>query len=184
MSIDIKQEKYCIGVRILHWLVAISIFGIIASGIYMTGLENSPEKFEIYKWHKAFGLLSYILLILMLTLKTIKPISGLPDAFSQKEKLIITVVKKGLYAIITLTVLLGFIASNLHPKVEAFWFFGIEIPSFLEKNGELAHSIIEIHGIAGILVLVLAILHTAGVLKHRFSKDPSEKEKDILGRMI
>ena len=81
-----------------------------------------------------------------------------------------------------MTILFGFLASSMHPKVDGIWFFGLTIPPMFGKDGDLAHTFIEIHGVMGMITLFLSFLHMAGVLKHRILK--SEKEKDVLGRML
>ncbi len=36
----------------LHWLMAVMIVGLLALGLYMHELPLSPQKLELYSWHK------------------------------------------------------------------------------------------------------------------------------------
>lgn len=41
---------------LLHWGMAILIFGMLGLGLYMTGLPIGIEKLKYYGWHKATGI--------------------------------------------------------------------------------------------------------------------------------
>lgn len=52
----------------LHWLIALVIFGLITMGAFMTRLGNDELalKFELYQWHKSFGITILLLTLLRL----------------------------------------------------------------------------------------------------------------------
>ena len=39
----------------LHWLMALLILGLLVLGTYMSDLPLSPQKLELYAWHKWAG---------------------------------------------------------------------------------------------------------------------------------
>ncbi len=41
--------------KLLHWLMALMIFGLLGLGFYMQGLPLSPQKLQFYSWHKWAG---------------------------------------------------------------------------------------------------------------------------------
>ena len=45
------KEKLSFTTIVLHWIVALTIIGLLASGVYMA--EN--EVYALYDWHKSFG---------------------------------------------------------------------------------------------------------------------------------
>ena len=47
--------------RVLHWLMAILLFGLLALGFYMHDLPLSPEKLKLYSWHKWAGVTAFLL---------------------------------------------------------------------------------------------------------------------------
>ena len=49
----------------LHWLIALLIIGLIAIGKYMDGLEETDHlRFELIQWHKSFGILVLLLIVI------------------------------------------------------------------------------------------------------------------------
>src|SRR3984957_2468716 len=49
---------------ILHWVMAILLIGLLVLGLYMVGLPISLEKLKFYGWHKEYGILALILVII------------------------------------------------------------------------------------------------------------------------
>jgi len=45
----------------LHWLMALMVFGLLALGFYMSDLPLSPEKLQLYSWHKWAGVTVFVL---------------------------------------------------------------------------------------------------------------------------
>ena len=42
---------YTATAKLLHWLMAALLFGLLALGFYMHDLPLSPTKLQIYSWH-------------------------------------------------------------------------------------------------------------------------------------
>ena len=47
-------ENYSRIAIILHWLIALTIIGLVVFGLLMTH-DWMPNRFVIYQWHKSFG---------------------------------------------------------------------------------------------------------------------------------
>ena len=45
--------RYTPPARLLHWLMAALLIGLLALGFYMSDLPLSPEKLQLYAWHKS-----------------------------------------------------------------------------------------------------------------------------------
>ena len=54
--------KYPLAMRILHWTMAVLILGMIWVG--WTMVSAGEDDFDFYPWHKSFGLLIFILVII------------------------------------------------------------------------------------------------------------------------
>ena len=50
----------------LHWLIALLLSGMIALGFYMHDLPLSPEKLQLYAWHKWAGVSVFLLVMVRL----------------------------------------------------------------------------------------------------------------------
>ena len=53
--------SYTSTAKSLHWLMAILIFGLLALGFYMHDLPLSPQKLQLYSWHKWAGVTAFLL---------------------------------------------------------------------------------------------------------------------------
>ena len=54
-------DRYTGTAKTLHWLMAILLFGLLALGFYMHDLPLSPEKLQLYSWHKWAGVTAFLL---------------------------------------------------------------------------------------------------------------------------
>lgn len=181
-----SATEYGLLSKTLHWLMAAIILTLIFVGIYMAGLpkETAAEKqyaFQFYGLHKSFGVIALALIVLRLVWMRISPAPQLPAAFAPKERVVVKALQGLLYLLMIVVPLSGYLMSNAggHP----INFFGLgELPALIGENkaiGGLSH---EVHGIMGWSILVLIVLHMAGVIKHRL-KDKGG-ETDILKRML
>ncbi len=172
--------------KTLHWLMAAIILTLIFVGIYMAGLpkETAEEKqyaFQFYGLHKSFGVIALALIVLRLIWIRVSPAPALPSAFAPKERVMVKALQGLLYLLMIVMPLSGYLMSNAggHP----IHFFGLgELPAIIGESkavGGIAH---EVHEIMGWAMLVLIVLHMAGVIKHRL-KDKGG-ETDILKRML
>jgi cytochrome b561 len=48
----------------LHWLIALLMLGLLGLGFYMHDLPLSPQKLQLYAWHKWAGVTVFLLVIL------------------------------------------------------------------------------------------------------------------------
>ncbi len=56
MALKSEANRWGVGARTLHWIMAVLIIGLGIVGLYMSDLPNSPQKIKIYALHKSFGL--------------------------------------------------------------------------------------------------------------------------------
>ena len=55
------NQKYTRTAKSLHWLMALLLIGQLALGFYMSDLPLSPDKLQIYSWHKWAGVTLFML---------------------------------------------------------------------------------------------------------------------------
>ncbi|MEX2366382.1 MAG: cytochrome b/b6 domain-containing protein, partial [Pseudohongiellaceae bacterium] len=66
-------QKYPVGWRVLHWLMALMVFALIPIGIIMA--ERAEAEIwgaltnTLYNWHKAIGFSVLLLMILRIVIK-------------------------------------------------------------------------------------------------------------------
>ncbi|WP_422136021.1 cytochrome b [Endozoicomonas sp. ALD040] len=172
--------KYPLLMRLLHWLMAITILSIIASGWYMAGLSKDVSyKYDIYPWHKSFGILVLLLVAIRILIRLFSKVPELPKGLPNREKVLAKITHYSLYALMILVPLSGLTMSDAGGR--DVFFFGIQLPEFMEDNKELAGTLHTIHSYIPYAFLAIIALHVVGAFKHRFMDKP---EHDVLGRML
>ncbi len=158
------EQNYGLISRANHWISAFVFIALIALGIYMHELEDSPEKFEFYALHKSLGIGLLMLMILRLVWLKVNPN---PEQLSKNkfEHILGHAVKGILYLAMIVLPISGWIMSNSAGHDVSF--FGLfTLPNFVGES-ETLHEIAEaIHGTAGPLMIIVILLHVAGALKH------------------
>lgn len=175
--------KYPLPMRAIHWLMAIILIGLIAVGIYMEGMEKSPQKWEIYALHKSMGVIAMGLILLRILIRVVyrSKIPPLPQTLPRRDVLLAKAVHILLYVTMFLLPLSGYIMSDAGGH--AVKLFGMEMPNLIpdgeyKEIGGFFHSI---HGPLGFALAGLIVLHIAGAIKHRFFDKP---ENDVIRRML
>ncbi|MGI9283114.1 MAG: cytochrome b [Endozoicomonas sp.] len=173
-------EKYPALLRLIHWLMAIAVLGMIGSGWYMANLSQDVSyKYDIYPWHKSFGILVLILVAVRILVRLFCKTPSLPKGLPNHEKMLAKITHFSLYALMIIVPLSGFTMSDAGGH--DIFFFGIQLPELMENNKELAGVLHTFHSYVPYVFLAIIALHILGALKHRFMDKP---ENDVLSRMI
>ena len=75
--------SYTATAKALHWLMAALFFGLLALGFYMHDLPLSPEKLQLYSWHKWAGVSAFLLVWLRLFWRVTHRPPALPASISR-----------------------------------------------------------------------------------------------------
>ena len=172
------QHKYALPLRILHWVMAVIIIGLIALGLVMGEMEReNPLHSTLYSMHKSFGVLIFILFALRLVFRMRFGAPALPDAVPELERKLGHLAHCLLYFMMVAMPVTGFLMSNYFGF--GVNFFGFSIPRPVGIDKELAGFFGEAHELLANILIGLIGLHIAGVVKHWI------KEKvNLLKRMV
>src|SRR5689334_18591859 len=67
MMIRNGRTDFGLATRLLHWVIALLILGLVALGFVMVRVAIDPAlQFSLYQWHKSFGLTAFGLALLRL----------------------------------------------------------------------------------------------------------------------
>lgn len=161
------ENSYGSITKILHWVIGLFIICLIAVGFTMSSMESSPEKFQLYGMHKAFG-------VLVLTLVTIRILWRITNTAVQAAEgvppLLQIAAKAGhllLYIFMLVMPISGVLMSRFggYP-ISVFEIF--TIPAASEKSPELATLFHATHGYAAWGFVILISAHILGALYHHF----------------
>ena len=173
--------KYPLSSRILHWLMAAIILFMLGLGIYMTNFlsKEAPNRMDVYNLHKSLGALVLALIIVRAVNRFALGAPAMPQTLPKSQKILAHLAHFGLYILMILAPLSGYLMSNLFGYPVAF--FGIELPKIAETNFKLGDFFHEMHEILPYVLLGLITVHILAVVKHRFFDKP---ENDVLKRMV
>jgi len=165
----------------LHWLTAGLVLGMLALGVIMVEVvESRMLRFELYQWHKSFGLTLFALTLLRLGWRLAQPAPALPGTLKAYERVLARLTHAGLYALLLAMPIAGWVSTESAPLDIPTRVFGVvALPDPIPVSEPLHETFAAIHlGLAITLAAVIA-LHVAAAFKHHFAlKD------DTLARML
>ncbi len=164
---------------ILHWVVALAIFGLFGLGWYMVELTYYDALYNtLPAIHKSLGIFLAIVFVLDLIWRVINQRPKPIDTDSQIENLAARVVHLILSSLIALIIISGYLIPTANGVgISVFeWFtvpaFIVELPGQEDIAG-MGHRYLSY------VIIGLVVLHAGAALKHHlFDKD------DTLNRML
>ncbi|UFH50396.1 cytochrome b [Pseudomonas sp. KNUC1026] len=185
-SIDQKQtDRYPTSLRVLHWVRAVLILGLLWAGWHMTGMADEvPSKYELYyPWHKCFGVLTFLVVITQIILRMKTPQLPVPPlTLAPYERFLSRWIQRAMYALAVIVPLMGYSMSSTYTMSDGVFFFGVNLPELLPKNDDWFVVFQWLHKTLAYTLLALVVLHVVGALKHRF--DDRDPRNDVLRRML
>ncbi|HJK86226.1 MAG TPA: cytochrome b [Candidatus Megaira endosymbiont of Nemacystus decipiens] len=170
-------NSYGLIAKLFHWVMAIIIISLASVGFFMSSMDNSPDKYELYAMHKAMGTIALLLVSLRLLWKMLNqkvmPAKGLPS-------IIILAAQLGhfvLYIFMLLMPASGLLMSLFGGyDVQVFNIFTIES---WEKNSYLSSLFHDVHTTSALMLVAIIALHSLAALYHHFIR----KDRTLI-RMI
>ena len=164
----LKNTKDSFGAvsKFFHWVIALLILGLILVGLYMTQLSYSPDKLELYAWHKSFGLMVLWLAGLRIIWRLLTPQPAAHPDHQFWERILAKLVHFFLYIAMIGLPLTGWLMSSAGEYPVPF--FGIQMPDLVGKDPSLAQLMNQTHTVMAYLLIGAVGLHALGALKHHF----------------
>ncbi len=164
---------------VIHWLVAITVFGLFGLGYWMVELGYYDSWYKAGpELHKSIGLSLFTLMLFRVIWRIQQPQVEALESHSSFEKKSGHAMHILLYFLLFFIMLSGYLISTADGRgIEVFQLF--EIPGFgsLIENQEDKAGLF--HQYAAYFVISLALLHGLAALKHHFI----DKDKTLL-RML
>lgn len=183
---NVSSIRYTRTAVLLHWLIGLAILGMLAFGLWMTGLPKDAPKvasfdlFELgiytlqldepvsprtlyFNLHKSFGITLLVLIVLRIVWRFIhKPPVPL-DSWKAWERRLSGLSHKALYVLMIVMPLSGIIMSA-YGKYSVKW-FGVVLIEGMD-NKPIREFFLTVHEISAWILLGLIALHVVGALKH------------------
>lgn len=168
--------------KTLHWLMSILIIGLLALGLYMHELPLSPQKLELYSWHKWFGVTVFMLVWLRLAWRIVHPAPPPSAALSPVLKNTARAAHGVLYVLMVLIPVSGWLMSSAK-GFQTVWFGVLPIPDLLSRDKELGDLLQEVHEGLNVALMLTLSGHVAAALWHHFVlKDDTLKRMTLKTR--
>jgi cytochrome b561 len=151
----------------LHWLMALLILGLLVLGTYMSELPLSPQKLELYAWHKWAGVTIFLLVWLRLAWRVAHRPPGLPASLSPRMRLAAHAGHAALYVLMVLIPLSGWLMSSAK-GFQTVWFGVLPIPDLIGKDRLLGEILQQVHEALSSLLMLTLAGHVAAALWHHF----------------
>ncbi len=151
----------------LHWLMAVLILGLLVLGLYMSGLPLSPQKLELYSWHKWAGVTVFLLVWLRLAWRLTHRPPALPDTLAPVMRLAAHAGHGLLYVLMVAIPLSGWLMSSAK-GFQTVWFGVLPIPDLLPKDKALGDALQQAHQALNLLLMLTLAGHLGAALWHHF----------------
>lgn len=166
---------------VLHWLSALVIVGLFALGLWMVDLTYYDDWYRTAPdIHRSVGILLMLATVMRLVWIQLNPRPAVLQTHKTWERRAAHITHIAMYGLLFAIMISGYLISTADGRsIHVFdWF---EIPASLHglKNQEDIAG--EIHFILAVTLIILAVIHAAGALKHHFI-DRDNTLKRIIGK--
>ncbi|QEL64827.1 cytochrome b561 [Oryzomicrobium terrae] len=151
---------------LLHWLVALLIFAAFPLGMYMADLPFSPNKLQLFSYHKWIGITVLLLVAIRLAWRATHAAPPAP-AGPRWQQVAATAVHHLLYVLMLVVPLSGWLMSSAK-GFQTVWFGVLPLPDLVAKDKALGDLLREVHELLNYTLLALVAAHVGAALKHHF----------------
>ena len=181
MQLRNSSSRYGLVSVLLHWLVALSVFGLFGLGFWMVGLDYYSNWYRrAPDLHKSIGLLLFAVMLLRLLWRVISPA---PAALASHDRLTRRASKLGhglLYIGLFAVMISGYLISTADGRpISVFGLF--EVPATLTSIPDQADLAGLVHEYLAWGLVIFAGIHGLAALKHHFIDRDSTLTR-MLGR--
>lgn len=163
--------------RLLHWVTVLLVLAMMPVGVIMQqeGLAR-PTQDALFIFHKNFGVILLLLILLRLAWRLLNPPPPLPAAVPGWQAELSAWVHRGLYAMLIFMAVTGFVRVSAGGfPIEMLDWLGVPRLPRMEGLAQLAKSA---HFLGKFLLLALILMHVGGALFHAIVK-----RDGVMGRM-
>lgn len=153
---------------LLHWLIALAVYGMFALGLWMVTLgyydtwyHRAPEI------HKSIGIVLLIAMVVRVIWRFVSPPPKPLANYSRLTRVSAVLMHILLYILLFSILISGYLISTAdgQPITVFDWF---TVPAILIGQGKQADTAGMIHLYLAWSVVILSLLHTVAALKHHF----------------
>ena len=162
------QSSYGLIAVLLHWLVALAVFGLFGLGLWMVELSYyDPWYRRAPEIHKGIGILLFLTLVLRLVWRLGNPRPRPLPGHTRIEVRAAAVIHPLLYLLLFAVMVSGYLISTADGRsIDVFGLF--QVPATLNGLPNQADLAGDIHLALALTTMTLAGIHALAALKHHF----------------
>jgi cytochrome b561 len=184
----IESNRYALVQRLLHWLIALLVLGVLGVGMTLgfLGFDGVKQTFgdqatnALYTYHKTFGILVLVLMLARLGFRLGLGTPPYRQALGGLERAASRTVHGLFYVALLAMPVLGWLATAAGGYPVQF--FGWTLPGLIGKDKALSETLFWFHGLVGWVLLVLIVVHLGGAMWHWLIKRDGVMERMSLLR--
>lgn len=166
------MPRYALLQRLLHWIIALIVLCVLAGGLLLgllgfegvTKLLGDPLRDSLYEYHKTFGLIVLVLMLVRLFVRFESSRPPYDPPIERWQRIVSSLVHYLMYLALFAMPILGWLATDaMNYPVE---FFSWNLPQFIAKDEAMGTALYAAHEVIGWTLAVLIALHIGAALKH------------------
>lgn len=165
---------------LIHWLTALTVFGLFGLGLWMVELDYYDAWYRKGPaLHKGIGILLFVLTLLRLVLRRIEGRPATLPGLNHRDQVLAHLAHGLLYVLLIAVMVFGYLISTADGRaVEVFGLFAVPATIHgIDKQEDIAGFI---HLWLAIGLISLVMLHALAAIKHHFF-DRDRTLKRMLG---
>lgn len=176
-----NENDYGIIAIALHWLVALSVFGLFALGLWMVELTYYDDWYRTApNIHKGVGIINFVIVFLWLLWRLTNPHPRPEPNLSQFERSASSLVQWLLIFLLLLVATSGYLISTADGRpIDVFGL--VQVPATITGLPNQADTAGAIHLALAITLISIACIHASAAIKHHFI-DRDRTLSRMLGR--
>jgi len=161
-----ELEPYTLTARLLHWLVALAVFGQISLGLWMIGIPKIPTGVRVYWFnlHKSIGITLGIVILVRVLWRLTHRAPPLPGSIPAWQRAAAKTSHVLLYVCMIVMPVSGYLGSSFTKYPIVYW--GTRLPHWGWEAPALKELMSQIHFCTVIVFAALIVMHVAAALKH------------------
>ena len=157
--------------RAFHWILGITIIGMLAFGWWMNHIPARPDRFFYRSIHADIGYLVLLLTVLRVIWRAFNPTPALPADTPKWQRVAAHVSHGALYLAIIVVTMLGWAHSGARVQGDYGSFFGLfHVPQFTSPDKAAADAYEDRHILFAYVLLALIVVHVGAAAWHHFVK--------------
>jgi cytochrome b561 len=150
---------------VLHWALALLIFGQLVLGRVAEEARVSPQKLDLFVWHKSVGVTILCLVLLRLGWRVANRVPTPPATVAVWERYAARLGHLLLYLLMIAVPLTGWWISDTS-RIPFRLYWRVPVPDLMDANPDMSEFAASLHETLTTLLIVVILVHVLAALRH------------------